>query len=109
MNQRQAMKEAKRRWGDKACLRDTKRPSSAEEREEANARLQEARAALKEATPENRKERRAALDKELTIALRYRYSVGYVGGIPAMGIAFFSIQGQGDTWEEAFKQADSRR
>lgn len=36
--------------------------------------------------------------------LAYRYSVGHTG----LGGMFFMVKGQGDTWEEAIKQAEER-
>lgn len=105
MNRTQAMKEAARRWGKNAAVRDTGRPTSEDARKAASAKLPELRARYKEAAPDERKARRKELDDTLSIALSYRYSVGYVAGIRGMGLAYFSVQGQGDTWDEAFAKA----
>jgi type VI protein secretion system component VasF len=104
VNKTQALKKAAARWGKNAAVRDEGRPTAESTRQAASAQLPELRERLQAATtPAERKERRAELDEVLGLALRYRYSVGYVGGIAGFG--FFSVQGQGDTWEEACQRA----
>jgi hypothetical protein len=107
MNRSQALKEAVRLWGKKAAVRDSGKPTSEEARKTASAKLPDARAMYKSAAPAERKAYRAELDSILSVALAYRYSVGYVGSAAGL-FSYFSVQGQGDTWEEAFAKATKR-
>lgn len=100
MNRSQALKQAVGRWGKKAAVRDEGRKTSPEIRAASLKRLAELRAMPEPRSPEVRKE----IKEHLGAGLDYRYSVGYVGGIA--GFSFFSVQGQGDTWEEAFAKAE---
>lgn len=104
MTKQQALQKAGNLWGrHKAAVKDygPKHPSSPEIREAASAALKAHREAFpnpKSGTPE-RKER----DNMLWKATHYRYMVGYVNSLGMF--SFFSVQGQGDTWEEAFAAA----
>lgn len=100
MNIRSALKAAQKRWGKRAMVQDAKHPSDAETQAKASAELKRLRDTL---TETERYERRKEIMALRDVALYYRYSVGYV----AMG-AFFSVEGQGHTWEEAFAKADER-
>jgi hypothetical protein len=101
VNIRGAKKEAQKRWGDNYAIADRIRPSREPARNLAFAKLTELRAITqKSRTKEQREEMNALLGQ----ALYYRFRVGYVHG----GFCF-SVQGEGDTWEEAFAQADKRK
>jgi hypothetical protein len=106
MNRSQALKEAARRWGNKAAaVRDDgpSRPSSPELRAAASAKLKELNAAkTKDETKEAREERM----KQLYLCGHYRYTVGTV--MTMCGLSGFFVRGQGDTWEEAFAKADNK-
>jgi hypothetical protein len=98
MNGSQALKEAKRRWGPKAIVKDDRKcATTSESRKAASEKRQ---AILKAITPEEKKRRHRELDELLFQALRYRYSVGVHGGF------FIAIRGYGDSWDEAFACAD---
>jgi hypothetical protein len=102
MTKSQALKEAVKRWGKNAAVQDKgkERASTPERRAEAKARLRQFNA-----LPEGEKKvRRKERDHWLTETYRYRYTVGFI----AHGIAF-AVQGDGDTWEEAFASADERK
>ena len=101
MNRTQAMKEAVRLFGKRAAVRDEKIPTDEATRKGYSAQIKLLRE-LKGLTPAEDKVRKEQIQKLLPTALRYRYSVGYIGG----GGLFFSVQGQGDTWEEAFSKVD---
>ncbi len=98
MNKTQALKEAVRRWGKDAIIKDDKRCATTPESRKAASEKRQA--ILKAITPEGKKARRDELDELLFQALRYRYSVGVRGGF------FISIRGYGDSWEDAFACAD---
>jgi hypothetical protein len=105
MNHSQALKEATRLLGKSAAVRDLgpKMNTTEAGREAAHAEVKRIRA-LREAatTPEEKKALRPELDRNMGLMVRYRYTVGTIEGIRGMGISFFSVKGQGDTWEEAF-------
>lgn len=107
-----ALREAQRRWGKSAWIRKAKTPSDAASRIEAKAKRDETDARLL-AIDKEIKERLAALDwyvqltheragltatkKRLTDTLLHRQC--HVG----VGVR---IMGWGDSWEEAFVDAD---
>jgi len=111
MSARSALKEAIKRWGTSAAVRDSglKRAGTPEARAAAKERviaLNEEIRALEKAgkglseTRELRKER----DAHRGIMWRYRYTVGRI----IMGGFAFGVEGEGDTWEECFAKADER-
>lgn len=118
MTNQQAAAKAKKRWGNRFYVRNSGHMSSPERRSEALRVVQEARARQKEIDDEVRrrmkemdwyqelcKERRQCVEtisKTEGNAHHYRFSIGKSGGM------FTEIIGSGDTWEEAFAQADQR-
>lgn len=120
MTRNEAKKQAEKRWGKRALWRVGERQSSPERRQLA---LDEAAAIRQErATLEaeiGRLEEAAGIPalreriKTLSAATRerllgegsyYKFEVGFRDSI----IGAFNIVGSGDTWEEAFAQADAR-
>lgn len=118
MTRTQAAREARKRWGVKAIIRAYEALSSPEKRAAALHRLQENRA-RREAIDREVSERLKALDwyqqlqaerRECNKAVSeaqgrchyYKFSVGK----EEHGFAFM-VEGQGDTWEEAFGKAQS--
>ena len=107
MNAKQAMAEARRRWGKDAGIQDRgpKHASTPEKREAAYARARELRPLVDSMPPgEERKAKRAELDKARSEGSRFRYSVGHI----ALGGLFFAVHGQGDSWKAAYAQGDER-
>ena len=119
MDNNQARTQAKKRWGAKFYIRNSGFMSSPERRLKAQNEFHEARDAIA-AIDKEIKERLATLDwyQELIAnkrhhrkrseqaqsdALHHRFSVGKQGAM------FTEILGSGDTWEEAFNQADALR
>ena len=114
MTRDQAMREARKRWGKNAIIEMRNQGvSSPEAREEATAK-RDAHQAVYEALVKEKNDRLAQLDwlQELNAQIKavgklksdeswrthyYRFSVGN----SMLGLAFM-VQGQGDTWEEAF-------
>ena len=98
-----AIVEAKKRWGKNWSVRDDgkSRASTPELRAAGHAEAQRLNAIPKD---QRGPEWRDARDAAFSQAMRYRYSVGKV----VMGL-FFSVEGQGDTWTEAFSAADRKR
>jgi hypothetical protein len=101
MDVKQALKEAVTRWGKTAAVNDRGRKcaSTPEKRAAAGAKLRE----MKALPDAEKKLRRKERDEYFSESYRYRYIVGKI----ELGM-FFSIEGSGDTWEEAFKEADER-
>ena len=106
MNRTQALKEAARLFGKKAAVEDKGKSmaSTPEQRAAAVAESKRIRSTIPEGQRPT-KEQRDELNRLLCESGRYRYSVGTIEGIAGMGLQFFSVQGQGDTWEEAFAKA----
>lgn len=98
MTKAQALKEAVRRWGPKAIVRDDRKCRTTPESREA-ARVKR-HAILKSITPEEKRARHKELDELLFQALRVRFSVGTHEGF------CISVRGYGDSWEDAFACAD---
>lgn len=97
-----AMAEAAKRWGKNGAVRDDgkARASTPEARAAGHAEAQRLNAIPKDQRgPEWREARDAAFSQ----AMRYRYTVGKI----VMGL-FFSVEGQGDTWTEAFEKASRK-
>lgn len=122
MTDQQAKQQAKKRWGKKFAVRNAGHFSSADKRSEASNRVSELRA-KKESLIREKDERLKALDwlteinrkivelnkeiqNEIPKTMFKRFDVGRVGGVAGMN--FFEVLGSGDTWEEAFAQADKR-
>lgn len=106
MNRSQALKAAVRRWGKNAAVRDDgpKRASTPERRAEASELLKALRASI----PKDRKptrEEREQIDQLFSESLRMRYTVGVIHTVI---FSAFWIKGNGDTWEDAFAEADKR-
>lgn len=118
MTNQQAMKQATKRWGKQALIQNGGHFSSPERRAEAGEKAKSARARMKEIdqeisdrlkaldwyqalTSERRELQKVASDNS-SLALRYRFQVGRNTGL------FFEVLGSGDTWEQAFEQADQR-
>lgn len=101
MNKTQALKEAVKRWGKDAAVQDkgAKLAGTPESRAAGRAAL----TVLNALTPEEKKAKRKERDDALFACYRYRYVVGYI----ALGM-MFAVHGSGDTWEEAFHEADNR-
>lgn len=118
MTNDQAMKQAKKRWGSKALVRNAGRFSSPERRAEASEKTTAARNRIKaidqeiaerlkvldwyQALTSERKELQKTASENSGMAMFHRFSVGKNIGIG------FEVLGSGDTWEEAFAQADAR-
>lgn len=119
MTNQQAAAKAKKRWGKAFYVRNGESFSSPDKRKAALDTVLSARARKKEIDDEVQrrlnemdwyqelqKERRECVErarKTEGYAHYYRFSVSRQ---TAMG--FHEILGQGDTWEEAFAQADMR-
>lgn len=100
MNKAKAMKEAKRRFGKTAAIQDygAVLVRTPEQRMAAKAELKRMQETL---TKEEQKLRQKERDALFSTAHHYRYSVGKI----ALGM-FFAVEGEGDSWEEAFFDAD---
>lgn len=119
MTREQAHREARKRWGKDAYARANVESSSPEKREAGRTER------------ETLKARREAIDKEIDdrlkatdwyVALKaeraqivkrmqhtygsyYKFAVGHL----SLGGLAYCIEGEGDTWEEAFAKADAKR
>jgi hypothetical protein len=103
MNRARALKLAQEKWGHRAVARDAGRKASTKEHRESALRLlQQWREGKPIPMTLKWRERH---DELLSMALSYRYSVGYLIGDADTGILGFSVQGCGDTWEEACRKA----
>lgn len=119
MTNQQAMKQATKRWGKQALVQNNGHFSSPEKRATASEQATAARARIKaidqeiadrlkaldwyQALTQERRELQKEASNNTSLALRYRFQVGRNTGL------FFEVLGSGDTWEEAFAQADARR
>ena len=105
MTKQQAMREARRRWGKNSVIEDIgwKRASTKAER---NAATQEVRA-IRMLPRDEQRQHRKRLDELLSIQFGEQYRVGELTPLPGLGAAFH-IRGVGDSWEEAFAEADRR-
>jgi len=103
MNAKQALAQARKRWGKRAAVEDSKRESSSQIRDEATAELKRLKE-IKDRTPEQQTQYERARGR----SWHYRYQVGEVTVVFG-AFAAFHVYGQGDTWEEAFTKADERR
>jgi hypothetical protein len=107
-----ALRLARQKWGDEAFIKDRKTPTSAEQRQAANTSMSAARNRMNaidaevkarlaeldwyQALMHERETLKREKDAAQVTALTYRCTVG-------KGLR---IMGQGDTWDEAFAQAD---
>lgn len=103
-----AYKKARKLWGKTACVEDkgTKRGGTAQQRDQARSsqrerieRLTQEKGHKRNWTPQERME----VQDLGAASFRYRFTVGHI----MMGM-FFSVKGQGDTWEEAFAKAEGK-
>ena len=120
MTREQAQREATKRWGKQACIRASESLSSPEKRTAAKA-MRDAGKARIEAIDAEIKKRLLELDWYTALLAEkknlrdkwgqvkgtgdlsyYKFSVG-----KDVGYAFH-VCGSGDTWEEAFAQADGK-
>ncbi len=104
MNTKQALAQARKRWGKKAVVQDIKLDTSPERREQARKRYAELKDLKGDAlTPELKKER----DNIRSWQWTFRFAVGRIESIAGAFEAFW-VKGQGDTWEQAFAEADAK-
>jgi hypothetical protein len=117
-NRKEAAAKAKKRWGKSYAIRNSGHMSSPEMRQSASLTVRTARAEMNRIEEEiqsrlkdcdwyqelrgQQREQRERIRKTEGTSMHYRFSVGSQNGL------FFSVQGQGDTWEEAFQKADSK-
>ena len=104
MNIRGALREARKRWGERAIVRDSQHPSTSEFRQNARDAYDLLKMGPVEPGTDKavRKSELATLRGQM---MNYRFAVGE--RMPYLGA--FHVIGQGDTWEEAFRMADSRQ
>jgi hypothetical protein len=123
MTRDQALRQAVKRWGKSAYVQARERLSSPESRAAAGDTVKAARARIDaidveirerlalldwyQALQAERKAERAKMAAVGANAMYYKFSVGKVSNVG--GMAFYSVGGQGDTWEQAFAQADGKR
>lgn len=116
MTNQQAIAKAKKRWGAKFSVRAGQSFSSPERRTQARDTVVQARDEIKQIDEEvarrlkeldwyqelqtRRRKCREHVSNTEGLAHYYRFSVGTQNGV------FFSVAGQGDTWEEAFAKAN---
>ena len=107
MNKAQALKKWKTMYRGIDCepaVRDggPRLASTPERRAKAREELQRLNAIC--TTHELRKQYRKERDHWLGEVYRYRYSIGHLG----LGGLFFGVDGSGDTWEDCFKDYETR-
>jgi hypothetical protein len=121
MTRTQALNKAVKRWGTKAMVRAGTQVTSQEKRDRARvacAELKAKRQALEQERADKLKELpwlqemnkaiqklRDAENQMSGQAWHYKFAVGYVDDI----LGAFHVQGQGDTWEQAFEKAEKIR
>lgn len=99
MTKRDALKEARRRWGPGGNVSSNPKAPHAVERQQALAEWKEIKGWPKSPAA------KAYTKKHGHIWLRYPCTVGQIKNII---IPFFQVMGRGDTWEAAFADADQR-
>ena len=119
MTRQEAIRQAGKRWGKRAAYRVNGDCSSSEQREANGAKIRALRAEKESIIKDtNRRlqgiqwyrescERQKAIYAELkTLSPMpyYKFQVGSIDGI----LGAFHIKGEGDTWEQAFADADRR-
>jgi hypothetical protein len=118
MTNQQAAAKAKKRWGNRFYVRNAENMSSQQKRNENRDRYMELRAEIEQTEADvklqlsqldwyqearkRQQELRKEADKAQSIALYHRFSVGKSNDM------FTEIVGNGDTWEEAFADAEKR-
>ena len=116
MTRQQAFKEANKRWGRRGLIRANESVSSPERRETASAKVQGLRQRKKEIDAEI-SERLAGLDWYQALTAERRAAVEAIRkteghafykkfSVGQNELGMFWVKGQGDTWEEAFADAD---
>ncbi len=117
MTREQAIKQAEKRWGKQAAWRVGSSRSSSEQRAERRTRLLALRAereTLEKAWQERLNampeyQEYTAKRKALIAAIRTVDFVDYYKFLVGENLGFaFEVKGHGDTWEEAFANADGR-
>lgn len=102
--ERAALAAARARWGKKAHIELNPRADVGAARAEVRRDYDGLRSIPpKERTPEQEKSIRQLQGRLLV----RRCNVGHIGGFP--GFPLFMNEGQGDSWDEAFSQADQRK
>lgn len=103
MTEKQAYKEAVKRFGSNGAVQYNKNNrSTPEERLAASTANIELRQKVRECEDKDQKKVLSERQRDaMFAAMRYAYSVGSV----ELGM-FFSVKGQGDSWDEAFLDAD---
>jgi hypothetical protein len=99
MSLKAAGAEARKRWGDRWHVQEKTNAPTPEQRTDARGLM------LLNRDTKGVLDRVAVLEAQ-HVVLTYRCAVGYVTNI---GIPMFHVQGEGDTWEEAFAKADARK
>jgi hypothetical protein len=118
MTNYQAAIQAKKRWGKAGYVRNSEHFTSPEKRQASTDTIKAAQAEF-DAIVREIKERLAACDwyQELQTKKRAAFKkleeakyhrTGYRFFVGKQGAVFTEILGQGDTWEEAFAEADRR-
>jgi len=119
MTRDKAAREAQKRWGKKALIRVEQGLSSPERRADGDRRFAETQARI-EAIDREMADRLAALDwyqalkdeRKQVVAQKQRamfdrFYHRFQVGQDELGFAFL-VLGKGDTWEEAFADADTK-
>lgn len=102
MTQQQALAETQKRWGRGGVVEFNKKGCTKVERDVASAALKAHREAKPRAPDLAWRKREREL---MGVALSYRYRVGQIISMPGFG-GCFEVRGEGDSWEEAFTQAE---
>jgi len=106
---KQSLAHAVSLWGKTACVEDRgarfARPQS--EREAAKAKREMLLAHKKATASTASREERNAMQKELDNLFHLSFNKQYIVGSVEMGM-FFLIKGDGDTWDEAFVEAERK-
>lgn len=100
MNAKQALAQARARWGKRAAVEDMGPKYDITPEQRAAAKIELAR--LK-ALPKEQQDRKL-IQQTASITWRQRYKVGEIQDMGFM--AAFFVRGNGDTWQAAFADAD---
>lgn len=103
MTQPEAAVEARKRWGAKASTSFNSAALKSDAKKPLSDKLDAHRRA-REGDPERLTKREA--DRLSGLLLGHRCSVGHISA--AGGIECFRVEGQGDSWEDAFAAADEK-
>lgn len=104
MDQSEALKAARKRWGKKALIRDNGKPSDQAARDKALADFRELKALPLPEDQTQRRARRKDLDRLCGLMHYHRFDVGRLMSVGHF--AAFHVIGYGDNWAEAFRKAD---